>query len=101
MNKLDILIRKINAQYDEEFLLENIVPTEDEFNDFANLVIVICMIFLALIVIYFGVHAFLTGNYYDCFWLVIFILPSIVPKFKESLQNRFIQAKQYIKRIFK
>ena len=35
MNKLDILIRKINAQYDEEFLLENIVPTEDEFNEMA------------------------------------------------------------------
>lgn len=89
--KADLIIKKKNIDF----------QGKRKFNDFANLVIVICMIFLALIVIYFGFHAFLTGNYYDCFWLVIFILPSIVPKFKESLQNRFIQAKQYIKRIFK
>lgn len=36
MNKIDILIRKINAQYDEEFGIEGIVPTEDEFNQMAE-----------------------------------------------------------------
>lgn len=36
MNKIDILIRKINAQYDEEFLIESIVPTEDMFNAMAD-----------------------------------------------------------------
>ena len=32
MNKIDILIRRINAQYDEEFTIDNITPTEEEFN---------------------------------------------------------------------
>lgn len=36
MNKIDILIRKINAQYDEEYTIEGIVPTEDEFNQMAQ-----------------------------------------------------------------
>ena len=36
MNKIDILIRKINAQYDEEYEIEGIVPTEDEFNQMAQ-----------------------------------------------------------------
>lgn len=35
MNKLDILYRKINAQYDEEFLLEDTVPTEEQYNEMA------------------------------------------------------------------
>lgn len=36
MNKIDILIKKINAQYDEEFLMEDKVPTEEEFNEMAD-----------------------------------------------------------------
>lgn len=36
MNKIDILIRKINAQYDEEYVIEDIIPTEDEFNQMAQ-----------------------------------------------------------------
>lgn len=36
MNKIDILIRKINAQYDEEYEMEGIVPTEDDFNQMAQ-----------------------------------------------------------------
>ena len=36
MNTIDILIKKINAQYDEEFTIENIVPTEDMFNNMAE-----------------------------------------------------------------
>ena len=36
MNKIDILIRKINAQYDEDFLLDDIVPTEEMFNEMAE-----------------------------------------------------------------
>lgn len=38
MDKLDILFRKICAQYDEEFTLKGIVPTEEEFLEMANLV---------------------------------------------------------------
>ena len=36
MNKIDILIRKINAQYDEDYEMEGIIPTEDEFNQMAQ-----------------------------------------------------------------
>lgn len=72
-----------------------------KFNDIANLIIVICMLILAFAAVALGVHAFLSGAYFDCLWLAVFILPSIVPKFKEALYNRFIQARNYIKRIFK
>ena len=89
--KADFIIKKKNIDFQEK----------RKFNDFANLVIVICIILLIFAVIYFGIHAFFTGNYYDCFWLVVFVIPYIVPKFKEVLQNRFIQAKQYIRKIFK
>lgn len=72
-----------------------------KFNDVANLIIVICMIFLAVAVIFLGVRAFFIGDYFDCLWLVVFILPSIVPRFKEAFHNRFVQAKNYIKKKFK
>ena len=36
MNKIDILIRKINAQYDEDYGMEGIVPTEEDFNQMAD-----------------------------------------------------------------
>lgn len=36
MDKSDILFRKICSQYDEEFTIEGIVPTEEQFMDMAN-----------------------------------------------------------------
>ena len=36
MDKLDILFRKLCAQYDEDFTLESRVPTEEEFISMAN-----------------------------------------------------------------
>ena len=36
MNKIDILIRKINTQYVEDYEMAGIVPTEDEFNQMAQ-----------------------------------------------------------------
>ena len=92
-----------SISYREDIYKSSEVITSIEwiFNYFVNLVIVICMILLSFIIIYFVFHAFLTGNYYDCLWLVVFILPSIIPRFQDVLKNRFIQAKQYIKRIFK
>lgn len=38
MDKLDILFRKLCAQYDEDFTLEDRIPTEDEFISMANTV---------------------------------------------------------------
>lgn len=89
--KADSIIKKKSIDFQEK----------RKINDFFNLVIVLCMIFLAVAAIYFGVHALLSGDYFDCLWFLVFFAPSIIPKFKESLSNRFKQAKNYLKRVFK
>ena len=38
MTKIDILFRKISIQYDEEFSMEGVKPTDEEFNRMAELV---------------------------------------------------------------
>ena len=53
------------------------------------------------IVLYLGVIAFIAGHYFDCLWFIVFILPMIIPKLKDSLKDRFIQAKNYINRLKK
>ena len=36
MDKLDILFRKLCAKYDEDYTLEHIIPTEEDFNRMAD-----------------------------------------------------------------
>lgn len=74
---------------------------KSNFNNISNLIIVICMILLILIILYFGIIAFISGHYFDCLWFLVVIVPWIFPKFKESFSNRFIQAKNYLKRLMK
>ena len=71
------------------------------FNNFTNLIVVICLILFAIAVVIFGIHAFLIGDYFDCLWFVCFVVPWLFPKLKNSLHDRFIQAKQYLKSLFK
>ena len=58
--------------------------------------IVLCVIFLVL-----GITALLSGDWFDCLWFVVFILPWIFPKIKNALHNRIIQAKNYLKSLIK
>ena len=36
IDKIDLLKRKIAQQYDEDYYIDGIVPTEDEFNQMAD-----------------------------------------------------------------
>ena len=69
---------------------------KNKFNNISNLIIVIGMILIMLIVIYFGIVAFLNGLYFDCLWFVVVILPWIFPKFKSSFIERITQARNFI-----
>ena len=89
--KADHLIKKKEIDFD----------SKRNFNHLINLLFVI-LIFLAAIGIFLlGVIAFLRGNYFDCLWFLFVIVPIIVPKFKNSLQNRIIMAKDYLRSIRK
>jgi len=70
-------------------------------NNVTNLLIVIGLLILCIIFLVLGVSALLSGDWFDCLWFVVFILPWIFPKLKNALHNRIIQAKNYLKRLIK
>ncbi len=70
-------------------------------NNITNLVIIICLIFIAIAAIILSIFAFFSGRYFDCLWLLFVVIPSFVPSFKENLSNRLIQAKNYLRHLFK
>ena len=70
-------------------------------NNVTNLLIVIALIILCIVFIVFGIAALLSGDWFDCIWFAVVILPWLVPKFKSALTNRLIQAKNYLKRLIK
>ena len=89
--KADNLIKKKEIDF----------QNKSNFNNISNIIILLLLIVIGIIVLYLGVIAFISGHYFDCLWFVVFILPMIIPKFKESIKNRFIQAKSYINRLIK
>ncbi len=89
--KADSLIRKKNVDF----------QGRRNFNNFTNLVLLICIVFIFLGILYLGIHAFINQDYFDCLWLVIFVIPWLFPRLKESLKERSIQAKNYIKSLLK
>ncbi len=70
-------------------------------NNVTNLLIVIGLIILCIIFLVLGITALLSGDWFDCLWFVVFILPWIFPKLKNSLTNRLTQAKNYLKSLIK
>ena len=74
---------------------------KSNFNNISNIIILIFLVFIGIGVLYLGVIAFISGHYFDCLWFIVFVLPMIIPKFKEGIKNRFIQAKNYINRLIK
>lgn len=71
------------------------------FNNFLNLLIVLGILLLIVFVIILVIHSLMVGNYFDCLWFLLIIVPAIVPRFKNSIENRFTQAKGYIKSLLK
>ena len=89
--KADVLIRRRNVDF----------QGRRNFNNFTNLIIVIGLILLILAIAFLGIHAFFSGDYFDCLWLLLIIVPWVFPKIKANLQDRLVQAKQYIKSLLK
>ena len=85
--KADKLIKRKDIDFDGKRNLNNIT----------NLIVVVCILLFYLIIVILSIHAFLTGKYIDCFWLVFIIVPRLFPNLRENLNNRFQQAKIYFK----
>ncbi len=67
------------------------------WNIISNLIIIICLILIIIIASYLGIIALLNGHYFDCLWFIVVVLPVLVPRLKDNLKNRFIEAKRFIK----
>lgn len=89
--KADSLIKRKEIDFQGKSNINNII----------NLIFILLIFAIMGIILYFGVIAFIAGHYFDCLWFVIFILPMIIPKAKDSLKDRLIQARDYIKRLIK
>lgn len=85
------IIDKNNVNFDNIRLKNNII----------NLIIVFALIVFIIVVIYFCIKSFLGGDFYNLLWFLVFIVPYFVPRLKESLGNRIIQARNFIKTLFR
>ena len=80
---------------------------EIDFNNMSNvknvtnLGICICIILLGCFALILGVSALLRGDFIDVLWLLFILGPAIISRLRESISNRFIQAKSYLKHLFK
>ena len=89
--KADKLLKKKDSSKNNKKDIDNII----------NIFIILGILLVFLFVIFILLNAFLSGNYYNFLWLIVFILPMFVPNLKENLKQRLEQAKNYFKRRFK
>ena len=105
IKKLDDVVEKYNSfkEKADKLLIKKEIDFQNKSNmkNISNLIIVICMIIIFIAAIILGINALINGHYFDTLWFVVVIVPWIFPKFKDSLTTRWIQAKNYLKRLFK
>ena len=89
--KADVLLRKKEIDFNNMSNAKNI----------SNLIIVICIILGSIAITILGVSALFRGDFFDVLWLVFIIGPAIISKVRDSISNRFSQAKRYLKHLFK
>ncbi len=87
--KADNLIKKREIDFENKSNLKNI----------GNLIIILCLIIAFISIIILGIVALFSGHYYDCLWFIAVVVPWLFPKFKENFTNRFIRAKNYLRRV--
>lgn len=75
--------------------------SKKHFSNLGNLLVLLITVVVILFFIRLIIRAFLLGDYYHLLWLLVFIVPSLVPRLKESLRSRLEQAMNYLKRLFK
>lgn len=74
---------------------------KSNWNNISNLIVIICLLFIMIAIVLFMIHSFLLGDYYNFLWVIVFIIPIVVPRLKESLFSRIQQAKKYLKSLLK
>ena len=80
---------------------------EIDFNNMSNvknvtnLGICICIVIIGCFACILGVSALFRGDFFDVLWLVFIIGPAIISRVRDSISNRFIQARNYLKHLFK
>lgn len=66
-------------------------------NEIINLFILLGILILYLLILFLGIRAILLKDYYDALWLLVILIPNVIPKLRQSFQDRVIQAKNYLK----
>lgn len=85
--KADVLLKKKEINY------YNI----NDKNNFVNILIVTILLFLDLVLFIYAIKSFFVGNYLNCIWLIGFMCCWLNP----GLRERFVQAKNFLKRKFR
>lgn len=89
--KADRILKRKEIDFNNMSNLKNI----------SNLIIVICIILGGIFVSILGISALLRGDFIDVLWLLFILGPAIISRLRESISNRFIQVRNYLKHLFK
>lgn len=89
--RVDQILSKKELSFEKKGLASNVF----------NLILLFLMFLVAIVVVLYCIWSFLIGNIFHSIWFVVVILPLIVPKFKDHLSSRIIQAKRFFKSLFK
>ncbi|MBR2997703.1 MAG: hypothetical protein IKF37_01325 [Bacilli bacterium] len=74
---------------------------KSDSNNIINLLVLLVMLLFIILLIYLVVGAFFSGDYFNCIWILLIVIPSFMPNFKSSFIERINQAKNYLKRKIK
>ena len=66
-------------------------------NEIINIFILLGILIIYLLIIFLGIRAILLKDYFDALWLLVILIPNVIPKLRQSFQDRVIQARNYLK----
>jgi len=105
INNIDDVIERYNRFKDKADKI--LKRKEIDFNNMSNaknisnLIIVICIILGGIFIGILGVSALLRRDFIDALWLFFILGPAVISRLRGSISNRFTQAKNYLKHLFK
>ena len=70
-------------------------------NNIINLLVLLLLFSIIIGVILLVIRSFLMGDYYNCLWFIVFVVPIVVPKLKDNISDRLVQAKNYVKSLLR
>lgn len=90
-DKADKILKRKEIDFNNKSNIKNIT----------NLGICICIVLLACFALILGISALFRRDYIDVLWLVFILGPAIISRVRDTINNRFVQAKNYLKHLFK